>query len=159
MIVISTIFASDIDEVGKKNQGAKNLKDFLRFAQNSSGFAIDQTNDSNNKDLAFFISKELKAKGYECDVSIGSSEFKVDLAVRKPGKKEYILGILLDEKPLNGNVSCRDRFYVEPVILKTLKWKILRIYTVSFLRYKTKTIKKIIEAIENIEDEPSTEQS
>ena len=159
MIVISTIFASDIDEVGKKNQGAKNLKDFLRFAQNSSGFAIDQTNDSNNKDLAFFISKELKAKGYECDVSIGSSEFKVDLAVRKPGKKEYILGILLDEKPLNGNVSCRDRFYVEPVILKTLNWKTLRIYTVSFLRYKTKTIKKIIEAIENIEDEPSTEQS
>ena len=159
MIVISTIYANDIDEVGKKNQGAKNLKDFLRFAQNSNGFVLDQTNDSDNKDLAFFISKELKEKGYECDVSIGSSEFKVDLAVRKPNKQEYILGILLDEKPLNGNVSCRDRFYVEPVILKTLKWKILRIYTVSFLRYKSKTIKKIIETIESLEDETEEEQN
>ncbi len=153
MIVVSTIYSSDIDEIGKKNQGSKNLKDFLRFAENSDRFVLDQNDDSPNKDLAYFIAKELKQKGYECDVSVGSSEFKVDLAVRKKDKKEYILGILLDEKPLNGNVSCRDRFFVEPIILKNLKWKVLRIYTVLFLRYKSRTIKKIIEMIESVENE------
>lgn len=157
MIVVSTIYSSDIDETGKKNQGSKNLKDFLRFAENSEKFVLDQNDDSPNKDLAYFIAKELKQKGYDCDVSIGSSEFKVDLAVRKKDKKEYILGILLDEKPLNGNVSCRDRFFVEPIILKNLKWKVLRIYTVLFLRYKSRTIKKIIEMIESVEIEENKE--
>lgn len=159
MIVVSTIYASDIDETGKKNQGAKNLKDFLRFAENSEKFALEENGDSSNKDLAYFIARELKNKGYECDVAVGTSEFKVDLAVRKKDKREYILGILLDEKPLNGNISCRDRFFVEPIILKNLKWKVLRVYTVLFLRYKSKTIKQIIEMIEKVEKETVEESS
>ena len=153
MIVVSTIYASDIDETNKKNQGARHLKDFLRFAMDSSSYAIDLSNDSPNKDLAYFIADRLSNYGYECDISIGSSEFKVDLAVRKKDKKEYLLGILLDEKPLNGNVSCRDRFFVEPLILKSLKWKIVRVYTVSFLRYESQIISEIVEMIENLDKE------
>lgn len=153
MIVISTIYAGDIDETGRKNLGAKNLKDFLSFAQNSTAFVQNETNSSPNKDLAYFISKELKEKGYECDVAVGSSEFKVDLAVRRKGQSTYLLGILLDEKPLNSNVSCRDRFYVEPVMLANLKWKILRVFTIPFLRYRSRTIKAIIDAIESLEKE------
>ncbi len=159
MIVVSTIYSGDIDETGKKNQGAKNLKDFLRFAENSERFALDESNDSTNKDLAYFIKRELNKKGYLSDVSVGTSEFKVDLAVRKKDSKEYVLGILLDEKPLNGNISCRDRFFVEPIILKNLKWKVLRVYTVLFLRYKSKTIKQIIEMIETVEKEKTEESA
>lgn len=159
MIVVSTIYASDIDETGRKNLGAKNLKDFLLFSQNCKEFAFNASNDSPNKDLAYFISKELKDKGYDCDVAVGSSEFKVDLAVRKKGQNDYLLGILLDEKPLNPNVSCRDRFYVEPVILKNLGWRIVRVYTVSFLRYRQRTIKKLIEMVESIQDESQTEET
>ncbi len=153
MIVVSTIYANDIDEIGKKNQGAKNLKDFLRFAENSQRFALEEIGDSSNKNLAYFIAKELKQKGYECDIGVGTSEFKIDLAIKKKDKSDYILGILLDEKPLNGNISCRDRFFVEPIILKNLKWKVLRVYTILFLRYKSKTIKQIINMIEKVENE------
>lgn len=153
MIVVSTIYANDIDETGRKNLGAKNLKDFLLFAQDPKGFSYSPSEDSKNQDLAYFICRELAAKGFECDVSVGSSEFKVDLAVRRKGGSDYLLGILLDEKPLNKNVSCRDRFYVEPVILRNLRWKILRVYTVSFLRYKKRTIQKIIETIEDCQKE------
>lgn len=159
MIVVSTIYASDIDETGKKNQGAKNLKDFLRFAENSEKFVLEENSDSSNKDLAYFIKRELNKKGYLADVSVGTSEFKVDLAVRKKDSKEYVLGILLDEKPLNVNISCRDRFFVEPLILKNLKWKVLRVYTVLFLRYKSKTIRQIIEMIEKAENEIPEESS
>ncbi len=149
MIVVSTIYASDIDADNRKSNGARALKNFLSFAQKASMPVSDEIIDSPNKDLAYFIRKELQNKGYECDVSIGHSEFKIDLAVRKKNSDEYLLGILLDEKPINENISCRDRFYVEPTILNSLHWKILRVYTYSFLRFKDDTINSIIETIES----------
>ena len=149
MIIVSTIYATDIDADNRKSNGARALKNFLSFAQKASMPASDEIIDSPNKDLAYFIKKELQNKGYECDVSIGHSEFKIDLAVKKKNSDEYLLGILLDEKPINENISCRDRFYVEPVILNSLHWKLLRVYTYSFLRFKDDTINSIIDMIES----------
>lgn len=149
MIILSTIYAEDIDIESRKNNGAKALKKFLSYAEEESLPSTDEIIDSPNKDLAYFIKKELENKGYACDVSIGHSEFKIDLAVKKKDSNEYLLGILLDEKPINGNISCRDRFYVEPIILSSLHWKILRVYTYSFLRFKDDTINSIIKMIES----------
>jgi superfamily I DNA and/or RNA helicase len=155
MIVLSTIRATDIDETKYKNAGAKNLKDFLAFAEKSVMPQKENSHNSSRSDLAFFIKRDLSKLGYVVDSDIGSSEMKVDLAVRKKDSDEYCLGIILDEKPLNPNVSCRDRFYVEPIVLESLKWKLLRVYTYSFLRYESETIKEITDVIEKTQKEVS----
>lgn len=157
MIVVSTLYSSEIDTDNRTGNGAKALKEFLAFAENASLPARDEIIDSPNKDLTYFIARELQGRGYECDVSVGSSEFKIDIAVRRKDSDEYLLGILLDEKPLNSNISCRDRFYVEPVVLSSLHWKLLRVYTYSFLRFKDDTIESIIKAIESAKNENRTD--
>ncbi len=147
MIVISTISPSDIDEARYKNLGAKRLKQFLSYAQGSSASNDGFSRSAGNNVLASSLKKELEKEGYVVDVGVGCSEFKIDLGIRSKSGNGYALGILLDENPVNPHVSVRDRFYVEPTVLTSLSWKLLRVYTYSFLRFKKQTVLSIIEKI------------
>lgn len=147
MIVISTISPSDIDESRYKNLGAKRLKQFLSYAQGSSEHNAILSRSAGNNVLAASLKKELEAEDYVVDLGVGSSEFKIDIGVRNKSGNGYALGILLDENPVNPHVSVRDRFYVEPTVLTSLSWKLLRVYTYSFLRFKKQTILSILEKI------------
>ena len=148
MIVISTINSSDIDDAKYKNLGAKRLKQFLSYAKNASEPSASLSRSSGNNVLAASLKKELEQEGYLVDLGVGGSEFKIDLGVRNKTGNGYALGILLDENPVNPHVSVRDRFYVEPMMLSSLSWKLLRVYTCSFLRFKKQTILSIIDKIE-----------
>lgn len=155
MIILSTIRAKDISLANHKNNGAKVLKDLLTYAetqsngQESTGSTIQKANA-----LVLSLKKQLEEKGFIVDLAVGRSEFKIDLALKKPGNSNYILGILLDETPLNPNLSAADRFYVEPVFLQGLKWKLVRIYSFTYMREPNRTIQKIVEAVDKTVEEP-----
>lgn len=146
MIVVSTIRADQFqDDSLIKNPGAKCLKHFLKYAEDSSYCATNE-HIVDESSILFYIKSDLEAKGFKVDVNVGNSEFRVDLALRGENSDHYELGILIDTRAINNDISCRDRFYVQESVLNAMKWKIINIYSLEYFKYPKDTINKIIEA-------------
>lgn len=146
--VISTIRGYDIQAEKAKNSGPLFLKRFLEFAEDASSTLAALNRAKINDDVASLLASDLKKAGLIADAHVGNSRFTIDVAIREPNSKTYILGILLDEKPL-GNVTCRDRFYVDEVMLSHLGWQLIRVYCFDYFNEKEKVLEEIRNAFEN----------
>ena len=149
MIVISTIKYSDFaSELKSKSKGPKLLKEFLKFAEESHFKRID-SGSALEKNIAYYIKNDLEDLGYDCAVNVGTSIYKVDLAIKSDDKKSYVLGVLIDTTPIEGEVSVRDKLYVQSSVLNGLKWKTVNVYAVEYFKDKKATIAKIVDAIDD----------
>lgn len=151
MIVISTIQSSDIRTEGHQHDGAESLKTLLEYAETASGSGSVNRSDRERIDQSTRHLKErIEDSGYLVDTDVGSSEFRIDLALREKDDADgrYILGIILDNRPASVNTSTTDRFVVEPDFLENLGWQILRVYTFDLIREPEMTLRRILEAAE-----------
>ena len=146
MIVVSTIKASQFpDDSQIKNPGSKCLKHFLKYAENcsfnkSNGHPVDESS------ILYYIKSDLEERGFSVDTNVGNSEFRVDIALKNNASNHYDLGILIDTKPINNEISCRDKLYLQGAVLNSMKWKIITIYSLEYYKYPKTTIDKIVNA-------------
>ncbi len=149
MIVVSTIRYSDFaSEQKSKSKGPKLLREFLKFAEESS-FSRRDLGTTLEKSICYYIKNDLEERGYDCAVNVGNSCYKVDVAIKSEDKKSYVLGVLIDTTGIDGDISVRDKLYVQSSVLNGLKWKIINIYAVEYYKDKKATIDKIIDAIDD----------
>lgn len=151
MLILTSIAPEAIKK--GKNDGPSALRAFLSLARslaNPSGMGEGGVpRYAPASDIARSLQADIEAMGcgYEADLSVGNSEFKLSLAVRKQGEEDYFAGILLDDCPPGKNVSSRDRFYVEPAVLEGLHWRILRVYSYVYFRSRDTLLRRLKEAL------------
>ncbi len=102
--------------------------------------------DSDNS-IVRQVANHIESMGYKVDLNLGNNRCKIDIAVRKKDKSNYLLGIVFDETVyING-----DGFYGRDLILNSLEnlcnWKILRVYTVEWFENYTKQLDMITHAL------------
>ena len=150
MMVFSSLKASQIDLNRTNALGVEGLKRFLEYAENSTlGISQQQIKTNRNEAIALTIAHALRRKGYECDVHVGRSKFMVDVAViDKKCKDKYALGILCDGYPYYDTKTMRDREIVQPSVLQSLGWNVMRVWSAEWHSKPNEVIEKIIEAIE-----------
>lgn len=149
MYVYSTLKAADIDLRRSKARGVEGLKHFLDYAQTQSLPTNSESQfDSQDNLLAGQIAEALKERGYEAKTKLGRSQFKVDVAVGdKDGSGEYRLGILLDGDSYRDTHTTRDREIVQPSVLNSLNWQLMRVWSVDWYNNKERVIKRIEERL------------
>lgn len=161
MKIFSTLTADMIDTNRTAAVGVAGLKKFLAFAQHGVS-GIRGNGDTINNEIAKDISRSLRKKGYESDVQVGCSGFRVDVAVCDPDdKNRYILAILTDSNEPSRTRTARDREICQPSVLKMLGWNVMKVWSVDWYNDRDAVIAKIVTAIDNIksplqieEDEP-----
>jgi hypothetical protein len=93
------------------NDGANCLRNYLRYAEAMSTGAVEeaavalQAYSSRARavtvrgasSLDGRIAASLRARGYEVDLGVGTSQFRCNLGVRRAGEADYRLGVLLDD--------------------------------------------------------------
>ncbi len=161
MKIFSTLTADMIDTNRTAAVGVAGLKKFLAFAQHGVS-GIRGNGDTINNEIAKDISRSLRKKGYESDVQVGCSGFRVDVAVCDPDdKNRYILAILTDSNEPSRTRTARDREICQPSVLKMLGWNVMKVWSVDWYNDRDAVIAKIVATIDNIksplqieEDEP-----
>ena len=144
MKIFSTLRPEHINESRTKAEGVLGLKAFLLFAQNGNMGSSAKTVVKDNK-IIQQISDRLKAEGYVVKTNVGSSAFKVDVAVANPTcLSEYKLGIICDGEYYSQLKTVRDREIVRPRVLRLLGWKIMHVWSVDWLNNPDNVIKEII---------------
>lgn len=154
MYVFSSLRSADIDMRRSKARGLEGLKHFLEFAETQSLASVTRNAAAKSDTyIARRIAEALRAKGYQTRLGVGRSRFKVDIAVSdldNPGT--YSLGILLDGEQYRDTQTTRDREIVQPSVLASLHWKIMRVWSLDWLNNPDRVISRIDNRLKNIPD-------
>ncbi len=149
MIVYSTLHSSQIDLRRSNARGVEGLKHFLEYAETQtlvrSGALGGQSSDIV---VAAQIAGALTKEGYVTNVNVGRSQFKVDIAVSKREAPDvYLLGILLDGEGYRDTQTTRDREIVQPSVLRSLNWRVMRVWSVDWFNNPDRVIVRILEQL------------
>lgn len=158
MIVFSTLRAAQVDLRRSKAKGVEGLKHFLEYAETQSlaCSSVDAV-DAQDTIVAEQIADELKKMGYVADTEIGRSHFKVDVAVaEKSSPNVYKLGILLDGANYRDTQTTRDREIVQPSVLNSLNWQVMRVWSVDWFNNPQRVLDRVVERLHTDKpDEPA----
>ena len=125
-------------EITNKSSGAQVLKRYLDYAktgrlEGATG-EVEQADEGLGISLGWekWFADRLRSDGFEVDTEVGSSAWKIDLAIKDPDKEgAYLCGIELDG-PTKLKRSARDREILSQAVLESKGWKILRVETIDF---------------------------
>ena len=131
------------------NQGVKDLKSYLQWANNDQdefgvGPAKRSIRDAHREEVA----ETLERNGFEVSRDLGFSDFRVDLSIRaKNVKGSPEIAVLLDGPPWRARSTTFDRDVLPVDILKHLMgWPhVLRIWTPEWLRDSESVVARALE--------------
>lgn len=146
-------------------EGVIGLKAFLSYAEKGKQ-ALPASEITGGRageaDIHRRLATELKRLGYSADMHVGTSGFRIDVAIRDPAKPgAYALGIVLDGPVYRDAQTARDRDILRVQVLKQLGWRIHRLWTPDWWDSREAEIRKIVSAMERGEasDTEETEKS
>lgn len=155
MVVFATLRPDQIDLNRTKAEGVAALRGFLEYAEGRTR-ALEETAApgfrQTNEGIAGAICKALEARGYETDLAVGHSEFRVDIGVVDPkNPSQYLLGILLDGAGYGAAKTTRDREITQISVLNGLGWNILRVWSMDWWDNSDKEWKRILDKLADIQ--------
>ena len=84
---------------------------------------------------------------------VGRSQFKIDLAVLNPEKKdEYMMGILCDGRNYYDTKTTRDREIVQPGVLTGLGWNVMRVWAVDWYGNHQQVVDRLLKRLDDIKN-------
>lgn len=161
MVVVCSIEPGRISATSK-NAGPRMLRDFLRYAE-----AVSARNDDAKKAVldglnpgmgrpdggpaAGFespfeemVCRGLEARGHKVQAQVGSSGYRIDLAVVDPrDENRFLLGIECDGATFHSAKSVRERDVMRQRFLEERGWKIERIWSRNWWRDPGKEMRRI----------------
>ena len=148
MVVFCSCQPEDIRASSAKNSGAEYLKAFLMYAKSGVKTLANQSSWNIPREqlsIAPFLASDLIKDGYLVDINVGSSAFKVDIAVKDPlDPNKYAIGIICDGPSYSESTfTCDDRNVIAPGMLDNLKWRLMRVWSVEYLDHPNLVVKKI----------------
>jgi len=150
MLVFSTLHAHHLNASRISSEGVLGLKAFLEYAE--KGKRILPASEASSQALQVShvhrsLAAELKKRGYQADLYVGASGYRIDLAVLDPESDHYALGILLDGPMYQNAESARDRNILREEVLKQLGWNLLRVWSPDWWDNREGVMSRIVEAV------------
>lgn len=128
MKVFSSIVPDDIRVDYNTPKGVVSLRDFLKYASEGRASLEERTESLHERDAwVEKLASDLRREGLQVNTNVGSSDFRIDIAVIDPEKEGcYSYGIVCDGPNYASAPSAVDRELVRPSVLESLGWKIRR---------------------------------
>ena len=157
MVVFSTLLPHQIDLNRTRARGAAELKAFLEYAMNGK---LNQTTTKVNTLRDTYVEKiaeALRVEGYDVNTFVGSSRFKVDIAIKDPQRPEnYLVGIMLDGLQYASAITTRDRSVSQISVLKRLGWNVMELFILDWWEHRGDVLARIKQFVEDSK-QPSVE--
>jgi hypothetical protein len=149
MKIFSTLLPEQIDERRTQAEGVLGLKRFLRFAQNNEFIGKErQSGNKESQPIVAQLADAIRRKGYEVHEGVGTSSFKIDVAiVDSANKGRYLLGIICDGHSYYRLKTARDREVVRPTVLRRLGWKIMHVWSVDWILRPESVISEVMKEL------------
>jgi very-short-patch-repair endonuclease len=134
VIVFSTLRGDQIDLSRTSSVAVRHLKTFLDYAERGPGAiaeAVAVVGDAGADDsFEQDVRAKLRERGWQVELHVGCSGFRVDLAVRDLDRAdEFALGVLCDGPFYAKADTARDRDRNRQAVLVQLGWRLHRVWS------------------------------
>ncbi|WP_043932504.1 DUF3320 domain-containing protein [Bacillus sp. EB01] len=163
MMIFASMEPDQINLSRTKAEGVHALRAFMEFAKRGNEPLLLENRrseiSSNSKAIIPKLQKALEIHGYETKLNVGSSEFKIDLAVvDKNSNEKYIAAIQIDGPRYSNRKSARDRNKLSDLILERLGWKIIKVWSIEWWHNEPKQIDNILAQLKEIQNNPNRKE-
>jgi very-short-patch-repair endonuclease len=151
LLVFSRLLPEQIDLSRTKATGVHDLRTFLDYAKRGQVALVEEISPATGEVESIFeqsVFDALTNRGWRVDAQVGSSGYRIDLAVRdsdEPGR--YLLGVECDGANYHSAKSARDRDRIRQTVLEGLGWRLHRIWSTDWWLQQPKEIAKLEEAL------------
>ena len=150
--VVSSIRAIDIDLNRTRAEGAELLRNYLDLAENglqvlNKDLAINPDNQPESP-FEEDVANVIKEAGYDVNLQVGCSGYRIDICVKHPKNNDYILAIECDGRSYHSSKNARDRDRLRQEVLERLGWKFYRIWSTDWFINRENEKKMLIERID-----------
>jgi len=152
IILCASVKAKDIDLSRTTSTGSKMLHDYLEYAE-KGGYKYSEEEGIRKKSQCAIVkdvAKFLEENGYEVVTSLGNGKHPIDIAVKHPVTKDFILAIESDGDIYNSDRSPRDRDRLRSMVLSNLGWKYYRLWSTEWIIHQEIEKKNLLEVLQNI---------
>lgn len=136
LVVFSTTRPEHMDLSRTKNEGVRDLKHFLEFAERGPQALVQADRGSlGGFDSPFekAVAAELSKKGWHVVSQIGVSAFRIDLGIVHPDAPgRFLAGVECDGATYHRSATARDRDKLREFVLRGLGWEIVRIWSTDW---------------------------
>lgn len=157
MHVFATLRSDQLHASRIGAQGVLGLKAFLAYAEKGKQALPANTGApeylSFSSSLHLSIASELKVLGYNTNIHVGVSGFRVDIGILDSEHQgQYAVGILLDGPTYQHAASARDRDILREQVLVQLGWTLLHVWSPDWWENKTAIVHRIVGVIQRSKD-------
>jgi superfamily I DNA and/or RNA helicase len=153
MTVYSTLKPEQLDLSRTHAEGVAGLKAFLEFAQRGRTALAYKGNQLQSPDYGLNnqIAEKLEKAGFRVRTNIGSSNYKIDVAIVHPDRKdEFILGVLCNGPSYRDAKTAGDREILQQKVLQQLGWNIYTVWALDWWNNSDKVLQKIKNQVEQL---------
>lgn len=153
MVVFSSLDPDLMHLTNLSSEGVRGLKSFLTYAKKGYKYLPNQQNmhACKNDRLIEVLASRLKEHGYDSTTSLGTSNFKIDLAIKDPSdSNRYIACIMSDGYGFSSEYAIADKCCGQPSVLKGLGWKVIRIWSCEWYKNPDVVLGKILNDLKDI---------
>jgi len=153
------LFASfgsvDVRPSETSSQGVHVLKRYLEYAETRGRSRADSIGVEADSDFELEVRERLSQRGYQVDLQIGVSGFRIDLGVRHPDHLErFLAGIECDGAQYHSSASARDRDRLREQVLVGQGWEIIRIWSTDWFADPATETDKLVKRLETLRARP-----
>jgi very-short-patch-repair endonuclease len=146
--VFTNLTHEDIDLRRAGGKGVQVFKQFLQFAATGSMQMAISTGAGHDSMFEQEVAGELRRRGFDIEPQVGCSGYRIDLAVVDPqARGTYLLGIECDGAMYHSSRWARDRDRLRETVLRSLGWRLHRIWSTDWFRRRDDAIRRVLEAI------------
>ena len=130
--LVGSILPTDIAVKDGTKAGVRMLRDYIYYAMQHDA-ALPAATDGPKDDFALQLEAFLRQNGYACRRNVGSSRYRVDLAIEAPGDPETLVaGLELDGENYLQARTARDRDVLRRQMMAALGWRLLHIWSMAW---------------------------
>lgn len=150
--VVSGLHATDIDLTKTQSVGARLLRDYLDYAEHGTQ-VLERSRYGANPfehfecDLETEIVEFLRSNGYDADMHVGCSSFRIDIAVKPQRAANYVLAVECDGNTYHMSKATRDRDRLRRDILRRMGWSFYRVWSTDWFRNKKIEQERLLAAV------------
>lgn len=151
-IALFTSFGSDdVKPTETSTEGVHVLKRYLEYAETRGKAEVESVGRDADSDFEVEVARRLRMRGYQVDLQVGVTGYKIDIGVRNPDAPEtFLAGVECDGARYHSSKSARDRDRLREEVLGGLGWKLVRVWSTDWFDNPDRETDKLVTRLEAI---------
>ena len=158
--LFTSMHSTDIRPGETSKRGVHILKAYLEYAERGETVAGSLTGKPFDSPFEREVAERLKAHGYDVDIQVGASKFRIDLGIKHPRNSSvYLAGVECDGAAYHSSRSARDRDRLREEVLRGLGWNIVRVWSTDWFADPERATNRLVEQLRTLEQRPLKDET